>query len=185
MDKKNAKPHLYFIRHASPDWSRTDIPYLIPPGPPLSPQGEKEAEALATFLDAQGVAKLYHSPFERTSKTAQIVSSLNKIPCVEEIGLSEWHAAGETEDLVGNRMLTVLGNIEKESMLIGPIGLVSHGGPVGVLLQELGMGMDELASYKKQFDHSNPLPPAGAWEAEWNAENHSWNLNLKFIPSVS
>lgn len=185
MDQKDDKPCLYFIRHASPDWGRTDIPYLIPPGPPLSPKGEKEAEALATFLKAQGVVKLYHSPFERTARTAKIASSINQIPCIEEVGLSEWHAADEAENLVGKRMLSVLSQIERESMLIGPIGLVSHGGPVAVLLRELGMDMEELASYKKQFDHSNPLPPAGAWEAEWNREKRSWNLNLKFIPCVS
>ena len=185
MDKKENKLRLYFIRHASPDWSRTDIPYLIPPGPPLSQQGEKEAQALAKFLSEQGVVKLYYSPFERTARTAQIAASINNIPCVEEVGLSEWHAEGEAEGLVGKRMLAVLENIEKESILIGPIGLVSHGGPVGILLKELGMSADELVAYRSRFDHSNPLPPAGAWEAEWNAQENSWDLNLKFIPVVN
>ena len=32
----------------------TNIPYDIHPGPPLSPKGEKEAEALAEFLKAAG-----------------------------------------------------------------------------------------------------------------------------------
>jgi drug/metabolite transporter (DMT)-like permease len=29
-------PLIYLIRHATPDWSRTDIPYFTPPGPPLT-----------------------------------------------------------------------------------------------------------------------------------------------------
>jgi hypothetical protein len=62
---------------------------------------------------------------------------------------------------------------------------VSHGGPIGVLLQELGIDAEELAVYRTKFDTTNPLPPAGAWEVEQNGKKDSWNLHLKFIPSVS
>jgi broad specificity phosphatase PhoE len=176
---------IFLLRHASPDWNRTDIPYDIPPGPPLSPKGEKEAGQLADFLKTQNVAKLYYSPFVRSARTAQIVSHINEIPIVEEKRLLEWREQDETEDKVNLRMKAIFEHVSKESVEIGPIGLVSHGGPIALLLQELGIEMDELALYRKKFDRTNPIPPAGAWEAEWNEKNHSWNLNLKFIPSVS
>jgi hypothetical protein len=81
-------------------------------------------------------------------------------------------------------MLSVLDEARAESERIGPIGLVTHGGPVAVLLQELGLESEQLSAFKRKFDHANPLPPAGAWEAEWNAEDDSWTLDLKFIPEV-
>lgn len=176
---------IFLVRHASPDWNRTDIPYDIPPGPPLSSKGEKEAAALAVFLKTQGVVKLYYSPFERTAKTALIVSAANDIPCVEENKLAEWRGEHETEIHVKARMKSTFDNAFRECAEIGPIGLVSHGGPIDVLLQELGINKDELAIYKTKFDTTNPLPPAGAWEVERNENNHSWNLNLKFIPTTT
>lgn len=175
---------IFLLRHASPDWDRTDIPYDIPPGPPLSPKGEKEAGELAAFLKSQGVVKLYYSPFERSARTAQIVSSINDIPCFEEKRLLEWREQNETESLVSIRMNSIFDYAAKESAEIGPIGLVSHGGPIALLMQELGINKEELALYRKKFDRTNPMPPAGAWEVEWNEENNSWNLKLKFIPSV-
>lgn len=183
MSRSN-KLKLYFIRHATPDWSRTDIPYVIPPGPPLTAKGEKEAAALGAFLKDQGVVKLYHSPFERTARTAQIAAGVTEIPCLEEARLAEWHSQAEAAHQVGQRMLSMLEEAKTESEQIGPIGLVTHGGPVAVLLQELGLDDEKLTTFKRKFDHANPLPPAGAWEAEWDETSGSWSLDLKFIPSV-
>ena len=36
-------PTVYLVRHATPDWSLKDIPYHLPPGPPLTSVGDKEA----------------------------------------------------------------------------------------------------------------------------------------------
>lgn len=176
---------IMLIRHANPDWNRKDIPYDTPPGPPLSAKGEKEAAQLAEFLKAEEVVKLYHSPFERTSKTAQIVSAINNIPCVEEPRLAEWRGQVEAETSAKERMKATFDLAVKEAKEIGSIGLVSHGGPIDVLLQELGMDMNELAVYKTKFDTTNPLPPAGVWVVEWDKENNLWDLQLKFMPSVS
>jgi len=175
---------LYFIRHATPDWSRTDIPYMTPPGPPLTPKGQKEAAALGAFLKDQGVVKLYYSPFERTTRTAQIAAGVTEIPCLEEPRLAEWHSEVEAAQQVSQRMLSMLEEAKTESEQIGPIGLVTHGGPVAVLLKELGLDDEKLTAFNRKFDHANPLPPAGAWEAEWDETSGSWNLDLKFIPSV-
>ena len=63
-------------RHATPDWNRRDIPYDIPPGPELTPAGEREALALGEFLRAQGATRVYHSPLERTLRTASLAASV-------------------------------------------------------------------------------------------------------------
>ena len=176
---------IFLIRHATPDWSRKDIPYDIVPGPVLTPKGEKEAEALAAFLKSEGVGKLYHSPFARAAKTAQIISAINRIPCVEEPGLAEWRVQAETEIQVRRRMKAIFDRSMAEAAEIGPIGLVSHGGPIGVLLQELGIDPNELAEYRTRFDTTNPLPPAGAWQVQANdGKRGSWNFTLKFIPAL-
>ena len=75
--------------------------------------------------------------------------------------------------------------ISRESAVIGPIGLVSHGSPIAFLLLTLGMEKDSLSHLRKKFDGSNPLPPAGVWAAEWNDDNKIWNLDLIFTPSMN
>jgi probable phosphoglycerate mutase len=176
---------IFLIRHARPDWERKDIPYDIHPGPMLTPQGEKEAQALAAFLKAEGVVKLYYSPFERAAKTAKIVSSLNSIPAVEEPGLAEWRNADEAEFGVQQRMLSMFERASGESMQTGPIGLVSHGGPIAILLKELGIARDELAKVRTRFDTTNPLPPAGAWKVEKKPGDERWSFRLVFMPDIN
>jgi len=178
------KLKIFLLRHATPQWGRNDIPYDIPPGSPLSPQGEQEAEALARFVQGQGVVKLYTSPFERAAGTARIISSRNGIPCVEDARLAEWNETNEPDTLVRQRMASIFSEVVKESAGIGPIGLVTHAGPVTFLLQELKIDPDVLARHRKMFDVPNPLPPAGAWKAETGAEGETWKLNLEFVPVV-
>ena len=177
---------IFLIRHATPDWNRTDIPYDIFPGPPLTPKGEKEAEALAAYLKSEGVGKLYHSPFARAAKTAQIISAINHIPCVEESRLAEWRMQEEAEIQVRRRMKGIFDQSLVEVTGMGSIGLVSHGGPIGALLQELGIDPNELAVYRTRFDTTNPLPPAAAWRVERkDGKNSPWNFRLEFIPSLT
>jgi broad specificity phosphatase PhoE len=175
---------IYLVRHASPDGTLKNIPYDIHPGPPLSPKGEKEAEALAEFLKAQGVVKLYYSPFERSARTAQIISAHIGIPGAEEKRLAEWREVDEQGTKVAERMSLVFDDISKESARIGPIALVSHGGPIAFLLLALGIENEKLAEFRRKFDSTNPLPPAGVWGAEWNEQDKTWNLDLLFIPSM-
>lgn len=173
---------IFLIRHASPDWDRRNIPYDIRPGPRLTARGEKEAQVLADFLKEQGVVKLYYSPFERTTRTAQIVSARNGIPAIEEPGLAEWRAVDEPELNMRQRMIATFERAVKESSEMGPVGLVSHGGPVASLLLELGINKQELAAYRTRFDTTNPLPPAGAWEVEKNDGEAGWHFHLAFMP---
>jgi broad specificity phosphatase PhoE len=176
---------IFLIRHATPDWTRTDIPYDIPPGPSLSLKGEMEAAALADFVRGQGVVKLYHSPFERAARTARVISVRNGIPRVEDARLAEWREETERGAQVQERMAAVFALAIKESATLGPIALVTHAGPVTFLLQELAIDPTELAEYQNMFDNPNPLPPAGAWMVEPGSGPNYWNLSLEFIPKVS
>jgi broad specificity phosphatase PhoE len=173
---------VFLIRHASPDWERRDIPYDIHPGPMLTRKGEQEAQALAGFLKAEGLARLYYSPFERAAKTARIVAALNGIPAIEEPELAEWRAADEPESRVRVRMVSAFEQAARESADGGPSGLVSHGGPIALLLQELGIQKEELSKYRAMFDTSNPLPPAGVWQVELNVGEEQWSFEMVFRP---
>ena len=174
---------IFIIRHARPDWDRRDIPYDIHPGPMLTRTGEAEAEELAEYLKMEGVAKLYYSPFERAAATAKIVAAHNGTPAVEETGLAEWRMIDEPESQVRKRMLSAFQRAAQESTEIGPIGLVSHGGPIALLLQDLGIDRKELAKYRSQFDTTNPLPPAGAWKVEQDLGDEHWKFELSFRPN--
>lgn len=180
---KNLSPQtLYLIRHASPDWARTDIPYDIPPGPPLTPKGRQEAQDLGIFLKGAGVKKLYYSPLERSTDTAQIAAAVAKVPVVQQAGLAEWKT-GETDNEIHARFWPLVEGSIEESAQIGPIGLVTHGGPVAYLLKQLGMDPARLEKHRKMFDHANPLPPAGVWAARRNSNTEGWNLELVFTPT--
>lgn len=172
---------LYLVRHATPDWSRTDIRYDLPPGPPLTTQGEIEAARLGEFLRQAGVRKLYASPLERTQRTAQIAAELAALPVVEEETIAEWRR-GESEGEVLERFLAGWANAYTESSHLGPIALISHGGPIRLMLAHLKLPQAEIDFYRKQFDRDNPLPPAGAWRVTQTHVDAPWQLELAFTP---
>jgi len=172
---------IYLIRHASPDWKRTDIPYDVPPGPPLTEKGRQEAEALGQFIKQAGVRKLYYSPLERSAHTAQIAAALAQVPAEEQPGLAEWRN-GESEAEIQARFWPLLEGFLQESAQSGPLGLVTHGGPIAHLLKQLGMEAGRLEKMRRAFDRSNPLPPAGVWAARRESEDDGWSLELVFAP---
>lgn len=176
---------MFLLRHATPDWSRKDIPYNILPGPELSPKGEAEAQALGAFMKLEELKKLYHSPCERAARTARIFAAVNEIPCIEEQGLAEWRRIDEPEAQVRARMSSLFERVAQESTEQGPIGLVSHGGPIALLLLELGFPHAELALYRRIFDTTNPFPPAGIWKIEQAPGEKEWKFRLAFTPKVS
>ncbi len=108
----------------------------------------------------------------------------NGIPAVEDIGLAEWREVDEPELSVRQRTRTVFERAVTESAELGPIGLVSHAGPIALLLLELGMNKEELAPYRRMFDTTNPLPPAGAWKVEKISGENKWTFRLVFTPKV-
>lgn len=180
MRTASLKTRIYLIRHATPDWSHTQIPYDIPPGPALIQQGEQEAAQLGGFFRLKGICKLYHSPFERARQTARISAERAGIPVQEAAEIAELRI-DEADQACAARMLPFWERVVDESCRSGPIGVVSHGGPVRILLQHLGLTPEEVESYNQRFDGKNPLPPAGVWLAEQDTAG-AWRVELVFVP---
>jgi len=180
--------NLFLIRHASPDWNRPDLPYHIPPGPPLSPQGLNEAQALAGFLRTTGVQRLLTSPLERCMHTAQIVSAATGAPWQVVDGLREWQPH-ENKEIVLARALPVVDQAWREvhaNGAGGPVALFSHGGPILALLSALGID-DSTLETLRIYDHRNPLPPAGVWQVSPGdpGEASGRDLRLVFVPPTA
>jgi broad specificity phosphatase PhoE len=172
---------IYLIRHATPDWSRKDIPYHLPPGPPLTGVGRAEAEALGAFLHAAGVRRLFASPLERSLHTAQIAAALAQAQVQVDERLMEIQP-GETADSLRQRLWPVFEMVSADGAAPdSPVGLVTHGGPIAALLGSLGMDAATLATYTR-FDHGNPLPPAAAWLVARPNDQAPWQWNLAFTP---
>jgi broad specificity phosphatase PhoE len=172
---------LYLIRHATPDWSRTDIRYDIPPGPPLTPQGETEATQLGEFLKTTNITHVYASPLDRTSRTAQIAADALGIQVEIAPDLAEWER-GELEATVLARVRAFIDEAFDESETRGPLALVTHGGPIRIVLADLGLDPDEIAHYRRTFDRDNPVPPAGVWRITRNATGTIEKPELVFTP---
>jgi hypothetical protein len=51
-----------------------------------------------------------------------------------------------------------------------------------LLLRELGLDRRAVDRYQTLFDHANPVPPAGAWQAVQHDASAAWELNLVFVP---
>ena len=174
-------PTVFLARHASPDWSRTDLRYDVPPGPPLTPAGEEEAARLGEFLRSAGVARILYSPLERARRTALIAAEVAGIPAHEDLGVSEWRR-DEPESVVLERARPVFEALTAAGRREGPQAIVSHGGPVYFLLRYLQVAQAELDHYRNQFDHRNPLPPAGAWSVTRDPLDATWQVRLAFAP---
>jgi 2,3-bisphosphoglycerate-dependent phosphoglycerate mutase len=174
---------LYLIRHATPDWSRKDIPYELPPGPPLTDLGKAEAQALGHFLAARQPGPWLTSPLERCLKTAEIASRQAGAPTIQIAPELAEIRPGEPEEAVRLRLNEVL-----ETALAAihngnaPL-LFTHGGPVALLLEVLGMDPKTVKS-QLIYDRGNPLPPAGVWLAQRDHPDEPWQLEMVFRPQV-
>ncbi len=171
---------MYLIRHATPDWGRKDLLYHVVPGPPLTDLGKAEAAALGNYLEKVGVDKLYSSPLERGLHTAQIAGGLAGAEVIIHPGLLEWQPGEAMVDII-NRFWPVFKLAVEDGIGGRKVGLVTHGGPIGALLEKLGMDDDALRS-NRVYDHNNLLPPAGVWRATRPSAEQEWRLSLVFRP---
>jgi broad specificity phosphatase PhoE len=172
---------IYLIRHATPDWSRTDLRYDIPPGPPLTPQGEAEAQQLGEFLKTTDIAGIYASPMERAFRTAQIAAAALGTVVTTDTEIIEWER-DEPEANVLARCRARVDEALDESIVRGPLALITHGGPVRLLLTDLGLDQAEIDYYRRLFDRDNPLPPAGVWRISRLADGTIDKPELIFTP---
>lgn len=172
-------PTVYLIRHATPDWSRTDLVYHLPPGPPLTPQGEAEAAQLGDFLRDMRVRQLFVSPLERCQRTAALAAPVAGAAVATDHRLAEIRPEEKAADVLARVWPLWLDAAQAPS----PVALVTHGGPITLLLAELGLDPAVLAQHQAAFDRRNPLPPAGVWRAVRPAPAAAWALDLAFTPA--
>jgi broad specificity phosphatase PhoE len=172
---------IYLIRHATPDWSRTDLAYDVPPGPPLVPSGEEEARNLGKFLADLNISEALVSPLERTRRTAELALAGLDVKTTVDEDIAEWQR-GEAEQDVLARMLRVINRLTEASDGSTSYAVVTHGGPIRALLHHLGMEKDALDHYRRQFDHDNPTPPAGVWKISRRSAEQSWTMELVYTP---
>lgn len=175
-------PVIYLARHATPDWNRRDIRYDVAPGPDLVPQGEAEAARLGEFLRDAGVTRIVASPLVRTHRTAEIAGAIAGARVTVNEAVREY-AREENDDIVFARFFPLLESILSDATVDGPLAIVTHGGPVRVMLERLGLPSDEIWHYRRQFDHQNPLPPAAAWEVTRPVAGGDWSMRLAFSPT--
>ncbi|MCE1254799.1 MAG: histidine phosphatase family protein [Anaerolineae bacterium] len=175
---------IYLARHATPDWSRKDIRYDIPPGPPLVEQGKIEARQLGIYLKEVGAKKIFHSPLERTRNTAEIAAQASGLPFEERSEIIEWREDETESDLHARFWPFWLWCVENNEK-IGPIALITHGGPARYMLQHLGIDLKILENHRHMYDYTNPLPPAGAWRIEREQPNAPWQFELTFKPPTA
>lgn len=172
---------IYLARHASPDRTRVDIPYFFPPGPDLTETGREEAAQLGAFLRAAGEPLLVCSPLDRTLHTAAIAGGTwgAQAAAVDE-DLAEWRP-GEKEPSVLERMQRALTTAAQRSYeRSGPVALVTHGGPLMVILKGLG-APGEAIDRCRIYDNRNPVSPAGAWRVE--RLDGRLRIEMAFVPS--
>jgi probable phosphoglycerate mutase len=175
------QPVVFLARHGTPDWNMTNIRYDIPPGPPLVAHGEEEAAKLGNFFKTQGVQVIYASPLVRALRTAEIAGEVAgaQVDVIDDV--AEYRRE-ENDAQVFARLNPVFLRAWSEAAQYGPVAIVSHGGPVRVMLEKLGGLPDVLWHYRRQFDHQNPLPPAAAWRVTSGAQPGAWQLELQFSP---
>ncbi len=173
---------LFLVRHASPDWNRTDLRYDIPPGPPLTDQGRNEARSLGAYLAQHNIQRIFASPMDRAHETAAVASGVAQVPVIITEAITEWER-GEPEPAVLERMIRLMSEAAALAEENAPVVLITHGGPIRLLLSHVGVGNAEIDFYRRQFDRDNPLPPAGVWRLTRNATNDAWQANLVFSPT--
>jgi len=179
--KPLARPVVFLARHATPDWNRKDIRYDVAPGPPLVPEGEEEARTLGSYFRTSGVHSIVASPLVRTLHTAELAGEVAGAAVRVEAGVAEYRRE-ENDDAVFARYNDVFEQVWTEAEKTGPVAIISHGGPVRVMLERFGIAAEHIWHYRRQFDHQNPLPPAGAWEI--TRVDDRWQANLVFAPQA-
>jgi broad specificity phosphatase PhoE len=79
---------LFALRHGETAWTR-ERRFSGSRDLPLTPQGQRQAQALADVLVAERVAAVYASPLARTRRTAEIIAQPQRLPVIADPGLRE------------------------------------------------------------------------------------------------
>lgn len=81
-------PTFLFIRHGLNDFTEKKLIGRLP-GIHLNQEGEKQAGAIADFLQDTAITAIYSSPLERAAETAAPLAHLKNLPVIINEALSE------------------------------------------------------------------------------------------------
>lgn len=169
---------LYLIRHGRPVHDPS-IPYLLPPGPPLSEQGRAEAVGAAAFLADRGVERLFVSPFARTAQTADVLAERLGVPITLTPLLQE-QAPGEPFEQVRQRVRELLLAVEDSPYV--RLAFVTHGSPIRAALLELSN--DKIDLSRHVYSGGSPAPTCGIWHVQF-LDAFTRRFELVFQPESS
>ena len=168
---------IYLLRHAAPDRT-TSIQYNVPPGPPLTPIGQREALQAAHWLRGRAIDMVYVSPFMRTRQTAMIVSEHLLAPFAFVDALQEG-APGESHDMVRRRISALIQQLDTQA--VASAMFVTHGCCVLASLQLTTNDTIDLSAHK--YDYGNHSPTAGIWHGiRQDDGRYAWQLVFKPEP---
>jgi broad specificity phosphatase PhoE len=168
---------IYLIRHAAPDRGAR-IPYNLPPGPPLTPDGQREAAQAAARLEGRGIELLLTSPFLRTTATAEVIAARLHLEARPVEALREG-APGETLDQIQARVAELLHQVDDGPH--GCVALVTHGACVRGVLLHTTSGRIDLGGHV--YDSGNNTPTAGIWHGR--IVERRWHWELAFRPNLA
>ena len=166
---------IYFVRHGHVDYP-PGVRVRRTPGYHLSERGRAEARQAAEFLKDVPLEAIYHSPLERTTETAQILSEFHRVPLIPSELIHEWDRESIPE--VEARMVQFV-----EELLEGSyktVAAVSHEGPMRILLIHLSgrRPTQALLNDRDMF----PFPTAGVYRVAGDGQR--WEIELVFQPTL-
>lgn len=167
---------MYLVRHATADRS-LNIPYALPPGPPLTEWGRAEAQQAADWLAGRGIEHIFASPFERTTQTAAMLVDRLGLDVTFTNALQEG-APGEGLPKVRARVVEALEQLDDSPLRC--VALVTHGACVLSVLQHTTKDRIDLSRHK--YDNGNYAPTAGIWHG--TRRDDIWRWELAFRPST-
>jgi 2,3-bisphosphoglycerate-dependent phosphoglycerate mutase len=170
---------IYLIRHAAPDRA-SGITYNVPPGPPLTAAGHREAAQAAEWLAARRPQHVFCSPFLRTMATAEAIVDrlglpLTYVEALREGGPGEQHAA------VRARIAELLTQLDDGPL--ASVALVTHGVCILALLQHTTGDKIDLSRHR--YDYGNHAPTAGIWHGVRGEGNWRWDLAFRPVEVIS
>jgi probable phosphoglycerate mutase len=140
---------LVLARHAETDANIRLVLDSLPPGPPLTDLGRRQADELADALAVEPVAGVYASTALRTQQTAQPIAQRHGLPVEITAGLHEVFM-GDLEGTTGEESLLAFIAVAK-AWSVGELDRAIPGGESA--LDAIGRFTDAIGGIRARHSH--------------------------------